>query len=58
MWKKIYIYNYIMISVRSNISKSLQYQKFTPSGCKDIVIREFKFVGYRDYFPDLKQDLS
>ena len=26
-------------------SLSLKYQKFTPSGCEDIGIRTFKFVG-------------
>ena len=33
-----------MISVRSN-HISLKYQRFTPSGCKDIWIRKFKFVA-------------
>ena len=47
MWKNFYIYNCIMISAKSN-SKSLQYQKFTSSGCKDIVVREKKFVVGRD----------
>ena len=33
-----------MIFVRSN-HKSLKYQRFTLSGCKDIGIRKFKFVA-------------
>ena len=33
-----------MISVKSN-NISLKYQRFTPSGCKDIRIRKFKFVA-------------
>ena len=33
-----------MISVRSN-HISLKYQRFTPSGCKNIGIRKFKFVA-------------
>ena len=33
-----------MNSVRSN-NLSLKYQRFTPSSCRDIVIRKFKFVA-------------
>ena len=36
-------------SVISN-SLSLKYQRFTPSGCKDIGVRKYKFVAKTQFF--------
>ena len=37
-----------MISVRSS-SKSLKCERFTPSGCKDIGIREYEFISQTNF---------
>ena len=38
-----------MNSVRST-SQSLNYQKFTPSGCKDIGLTKYEFVEKTQFF--------
>ena len=38
-----------MNSVRST-NLSLNYQKFTPSGCKDIGLRKYEFVAKTRFF--------
>ena len=45
-----------MLSYESN-SRSLKYQKFPPSGCKDIAIREFEFA-VQTQFLCLKTDIN
>ena len=45
-----------MNSVRSN-SLRLKYQRFIPSGCKDIVIRKVEFVAKTKFLCDIESIL-
>ena len=46
----------IMISVRSNIL-SLKFPRFKPSGCRDIGIRTFKFLGKTQLLSTVKSEI-
>jgi len=36
----------------------LKYQRFTPSGCKDIGIRKFEFVAKNPFLCSLRKDIN